>query len=348
MSSRIYRNVKGTVALLADGNRQTINLDNRVQSGRLVATIAGILTVAGAPAGAVRNRGLLSSAIQLSVVENGRDTFGLARARVLRAIAERMAGQALPATALPASGALPIGVYPLRETFEIAFNNRLAVDPWETAYMEADPGSFFSVDALMTNNAIACLVAVGGATVTLTGVTVTIEQVADPARGTLPLFTPNYREQVQTVAGANPADLFYIKSRSRLRSLIFAPEAQTADGGVVEAPDVITALRLIGDDGRNIIGPTQTPWLSLVNDEASNTGGLINPAYLFVNFQDNGRLTSTIVPSREYPNFRAEFADQLSALGVTSRIVCGITELTRTPPLNGYATVAPELPAWLA
>src|SRR5690606_28772319 len=107
--------------------------------------------------------------------------------------------------------------------------------------------------------------------------------------------------------------------------------------------------RLIGDDGRNVIGPTQTPWAALNRQQAAVIGGEIATDAVMTNFQKAGRLSNTIVPESQFPNFRYELADDVSGTAGQSRVRATIFELTRPAPVNGYDVVAtPEqLPAFL-
>jgi hypothetical protein len=333
------------------GVRDHVTLDNRQRTVRLLVTIAAVLTVAGAPAGAVRNGGMLSNCVQFAVNENGEDTWGVVDGFLVRALAEFRSAQPLGGTFLPASGALPIAAYTLRETFPIDFADPRCIDPMETAFMEQDPSSFFQLDMLVNANAENTLVApAGGSTVTLGPVTLTVTQdFATGAAGSYPLFKPRVREISQVVAGVNPADILYVKTNARLRALTVGAIATAADGGSLIVSDVMNALRLIGDSANgNVIGPNQMNYADLVNFQRAVAGGNVSNlnAFLTSYFADNGRLGNTIVPVAQFPNFRYEFNDQPSASGST-RIVALMEELVRKAPVNGYATVAPELPAWL-
>lgn len=354
---RQTRSYKGSAALsmLTAGNRESVILDNRQRTAKLIVTIRGRLTVAGFAAGAVRNGGRLSAAIQHAVNENGEDTWGIADAYMIRALAEFLAAQPLGGVTLPASAALPIGVYPLEETYAINFADPRAVDPAETYFKEADPSSFFQLDTLILPNAIATLVAPGGlgATFTLDQLSVEVEQVfATGAAGTEPVFKPRTRQLRQPITGTNPADIMYIKTAARLRSLTCAAEViVAADGGRLIVGDAILALRLIGDAANaNVIGPNQSFYDALVESQRQIAGGDVTAlgAFFTAYFADNGRLANTIVPQSQFPNFRYEFSDRLSLLAVGSNAaVVLVEELLRKAPVNGYPTVSPELPDWL-
>jgi len=355
MSSRFYGNPKGSVSLTPGRGFQGVNLDNRVKTRALRVTVSGGLDVSGAITGQVRNRGLASAGLQFQMTENGNVTYGLARMRILRALAEAGAAQSLYANSNVTtplgggSGTLAVGQHAFREVFDIAFADPRSLNPMETAYMEATPNSFLTANFQAVSAFIACLVDVGAADVELTSLEVSVEQMADSASSQLPFFKPWYQESELPVNGVAANLPLYIKTRSRVRSVMFAPEVVMADGGVVEAPDVITALRLIGDGGANIIGANQQDWRSLVAGQAASQGGQVSAAYFLANFQEGGWLSRTILPEREYPNFRAEMATALSAILGSNSVVIAVNELTRTPPnASGYATVCPpqELPAW--
>lgn len=351
---RLIRRNKGTRPVLNNAERASVVLDNKVRNHRLIITVEGRLTVAGAAAGAVRNGGRLSAALAHALNENGEDTFGPIRGKMLRQLSEFDAGQPLGGVTLPSSSSLPIGTYPLSETYEMAFADRRLINPAEAAYMEADPNSFFQLDTWVPDGpqGFANLVAPAmGATVTLSNLTVTVEQVFAPLAGvsTLPIWKARYRELSQIVAGANPQELFYVKTESRLRRLIISQEKTiTADGGTVAVDDIINALRLIGD-GADVIGPNQSPFAALLESQRQVSGGDVTfeGATFLSDFADDGRLSNTIIPRVQFPNFRYEANVQPSVtLGAgTSRLRVGIIEYTR--PVGGqYPVVQPELPDW--
>lgn len=347
MSARAYQNVKGQTTLTPNGARGRIQLDNRVQTNALGVRIRTTLTVAGATTGNIRADGRPTNALRFAIAENGTDTIGEMSMRAARLISEKLAGQAYP-FARPAGPTLTVGTHEFEEYFVLNFSNPLGVDPFETAYKESDPSSFFTFEPLAIQALVDSVVDIGAGTVTAS-VIVEVEQMADPARVSLPWFKPRQREIVQQVTGTNPADIFNIRTRQRLSGILLMQEAQLATGGIVPVSDALAALRLIGDDGRNIIGPSQTAWDNLVAQEAARAGGELTDDAVYFNFQRSGRLSYTIVPEREYPNFRFELSDAVSATGTVTRVRAIVCEYTRTPPQNGYATVAPpeQLPAFL-
>lgn len=351
---RLIRSNKGTVSVPLTGARASVQLDNRKRTDRLIITIAATLTVAGAVAGAVRNGGRLSALLSHAVNENGEDTYGPSRAYMLRQLAEYDAMSPLAATTLPASANLPIAVYPLYEQYEIGFASRRIVGPSETAFMERDPNSYLYLDTFLTPgfNAANTLVAPAGATLTLSGITVTVEQVyADLGGAAYPFFKPRLREQLQTVSGTNPSEMINVRTQQRLRRVALASEhVVAADGGVIITDDVILATRLIGDGGFNVIGPNQSNWTNLVQSQRAVAGGdsTYEGTAFISDFADHGRLANTIFPFYQAPNFRYEASVQVSpSSGAgTSRTVQVIEELTRPEASNGWAVVSSELPEW--
>lgn len=356
--SRLVRNLKGTATLaVADGaTRYPVILDNRVRTSKLIVRVRGTFNQTVAVGGAVRNGGDIAAVVQHALNANGEDVFGVARGSMLRFRAAMRAGQSIAVSTLPQSTALPVAAYPLESVYEINFADPTLIAPQETAFMESDPTSFLQLDSILNANAVASLCGAGG-TQTLTGVTVQVEQVAAPAAGnSLPIFRPRYRELSQVVAGANPQDIMFIKTAQRLAEIIVSQEMTLADGGTVATQGIINSLRLIGDGvNANLIGPNLSPFASLFQSQKSRSGGNLSGytgvtavnSRFGLNLAEDGRLAATIVPARQYPNFRIEADDQPDAGGTTSRIVVGITELIRPQEENGWPVVTPDLPGWL-
>lgn len=352
---RLIHANKGTVAVPLTGQRASVVLDQRKRTDHILVTLRATVTVAGAPAGAVRNGGRISPILTHAINENGEDTYGPARAWLLRQLAEFGAMQPLALTPLPASGALPVATYEIYEQYTINFGSRRLVGPSETAFMERDPSSFWQLDTFVSPgiNAVNTLVEpAGGSTVTIDALTVTAEQIyAELAGASFPIYKPRLREQVTTVVGTNPQQILYQKSQQRLRALVIGTEVTvTADGGMVIVDDTITALRLIGDGGFNVIGPNQSAWDDLVESQRRIAGGDVAFAggSFTRDFADDGRLANTIFPEFQAPNFRYEAAIQPSAIVGTNNVVQLIEELTRPSAANGWAVVSPELPEWAA
>jgi hypothetical protein len=362
-STRFQRVPKGSMQLVPGiETRSRVQLTNRVQTAAILFRLAYTLTVAGAVANVTRRTsGRLSDAILLTPInENGTDMVGEIGMRDFRLMGEAEAGQAFPAELLPAgANAVVDGVYNCVEYVQVNFADPRNVGPSETNYMEADPNSPVWSEARFaagTATLLATLVnSTGAAVLTLSNVSIEVEQFLDSAATKLPLFTKRIRYIASDViVGANPEAIYRLPTRQRVASLLF--RQQDIGVGYFPLNLAFNALRLIGDDGRNVIGPTQARWESLVDGQAANQGGeIVRDAY-FHDFATFGRMSGTPIPDREYPNFRAEVNQDTGGATGTARGLITITELIARAPVNGYATVMPrvladgqpnpEFPSW--
>jgi hypothetical protein len=347
---------KGTIPVPLNGTDALVQLDNRKRTDGVFVTVRAQIQVLGAPAGAVRNGGRISPILSHSMNENGEDTWGPARAWMIRQISESESAAPLAVTPLPASGALPIGVYDVYEQYFIPFASRQLVEPSETAFMERDPQSNLYLRTFITTgrNAITTLVApAGGSTVQINSLTVNVKQLyADLSGAKLPVYKPRLRENSEPVVGTNPQQLVFLRSQQRLRRTAIGQELTlTADGGTVIVDDIILATRMIGDGGFNVIGPNQSSFEDLVEAQRFNSGGdsTFAGSCLVTNFAPLGRLKDTIFPAYQATNFRHEASVRLSPTGAgTSLIITELEELTR-PDANGeWLVVDPVLPEWAA
>jgi hypothetical protein len=348
MSTRYQRTPRITLSLTpGDTERVQGQLVNRVQSVALEVTVEGVVTAAAADLTRIAD-GRITNALQLVPInENGTDMVGECAARQFRLLSEYEADQAYRATLPAATYSALTGTVAIRETFRVNFGNPKSLDPFEFSYMEADPNvPLYFMARFNTANPLAALFDVTAGTASLGTVTISVRQVFDPARTKLPLFTTRFRTIVaQTINGANSDDLFRLPTRQRVAALVFSQDALSADTGA-RIPDsgYVNALRLIGDDGRNVIGPAQEAWDDLVDSQSIEAGGEIAEDTYVHNFQVYGRGSYTIVPEREYPNFRAEVDDDASGgTGTSPRLVIMIKELIARAPVNGYATVMPRM-----
>lgn len=348
MSTRYQRTQRITLTL-APGNTERVQgqLVNRVQNVALEVTISGTVTATAADLTRVAD-GRISNALSLVPInENGTDMVGECAARQFRLLSEHEADQPYRATLPNASYSAFTGSIPIRETFRVNFGNPKSLDPFEFSYMEADPNvPLYFMARFNTATPLNALFDVTAGSATLGNVTISVRQVFDPARTKLPLFTPRFRTiAAQTIVGANADDLFRLPTRQRVAALVFSQDGiSPATGARVPYSGYVNALRLIGDDGRNIIGPAQEAWADLVDAQAVEAGGEIADDTYVHNFQTYGRGSYTIVPEREYPNFRAEVDDNASgAAGTSPRLVIMIKELIARAPVNGYATVMPRM-----
>jgi hypothetical protein len=349
MSTRLQRTPKGTLTLVPGStDEEEVQLVNRVQNLALEVTVEAeveFVEDGGVVLGARIGDGRLTDQLLMTPIEeNGTDMIGECPGTAFRMLSEHEAGQSFPVT-LGAAAPAAAGTTTIREIFRVNFAQPTGVDPFELSYMEADPNSPLFFKARFANvNPVAGLYDMTTGTAVLGNVTITVRQVFDPARTKLPLFTPRIRNIAQqTILGANTEELYQLRTRQRVAALIFMQSAIPA--GQIRVPDAgyVNQLRLIGDDGRNIIGPGQIAWDDLNEMQAADQGGDITTSCYIHDFQKAGRLSYTIVPEREYPNFRAE-VDQDPAGGAngTPQLAIVIKELITRAPVNGYATVLPR------
>jgi hypothetical protein len=348
MSTRYQRTPRINLSLVPGSTeRAQGQLVNRVQNVALEVTVEGVVTATAADLVRVAD-GRITNALQLVPInENGTDMVGECAARQFRLLSEAEAAQPYRATLPAATYTGLTGTVAIRETFRVNFGDPKSLDPFEFSYMEADPNvPLYFMARFNTATPLAALFDVNAGSATLGTVTISVRQVFDPARTKLPLFTPRFRTiAAQSIVGANSDDLFRLPTRQRVAALVFSQDGVSPDTGArVPYSGYVNALRLIGDDGRNIIGPAQEAWDDLVDGQSVEYGGEIADDTYVHNFQTYGRGSYTIVPEREYPNFRAEVDDDASgAAGTSPRLVIMIKELIARAPVNGYATVMPRL-----
>lgn len=349
MSRNQYLALKGTTPDMNTfaplGTRIPIKLDNRMQNVRLRVRLNANLRTTVNPT-AIRNRGLLSAALQFAVNENGVDTYGIAEGKALRFKSDAEAGQPTPATPVSAAMIAAPGTYPIEDVFYINFANPLSVRMRETNFMELDPSQTLQLDCVLKPGAVGFVVT--GGTAFLENVFVRVEQDATPDERGLPLFKPKYREISDVVAGANAEFIQYIRSSLKLRGLIVMQEANV----VGEVADIINSLTLVGDGGKVVIGPAFVPWADLIDEQTTHFGGdvIANESALFLDFQRHGRLSDVLDPSRQFVNFRlVSNVQPTAAAGAgTSRIRLGLLELDRPAAQTGWKAVEDEsaLPDW--
>lgn len=336
-------------AALLDGQQTQIDLTTAVQNKRFHCTLTGDLTVTVASvAPFIVNRGSLWAAIdEIAIAEGGFKTWQQCSGRMLRFLTGCMASDLLPATRLTAAQAVVAATYGLLEEAVFNFANPLSMAPRETNYMELNSQQTFQVK--LTRNALGVftiLAAGGGAAGTLTNVFCRVQQDYAVAENTLPYLRPEFTFQQVPVNGATAALRMLLQTQDRVRGIVIQ---QDTDRG--EQSDIINSLRLRGDNGVDIIGPDQILFADLVRQQPLKFAGVDagTPGYLFIDFQEWGRLSSVLYPNVQTTNLRFEFNCQPSVVaGATnSRINVGILSYTRPAPKVGKNVVTPELPAFL-
>jgi hypothetical protein len=278
----------------------------------------------------------------IKVVAGGEEVVNM-DGRSLRALAEAFAPSILSATRLAGTG---VANSALAEAARLSFGTTLGAmsnanaTPMATAFREKNPGKKLQLTAQLRADGGAGGLMTGG-TVVITAPTISGEQILDDLTAGAPDFIPFIRQDVITVAAANPLFTYLIQSPNYLRGILIQ---QDTDQG--EVGDIVTSLAM-RMAGRDIIGPAQVAWDNMVRDQENDFGGAVyttgvsygQSAYLYLNFVEGGRL-SNIIPGNA-TNLRFEFNFQPSAqVGVTvSRLRITFYELARTPGL-----VRPSLP----
>lgn len=300
----------------AAGRRVSSRLLNGVQGHAVQLDISGTLTIAGADAASIRNRGSLWAAVdEVGIVENGSDSASV-WGPVLRALSEEAAPSALSSVRLTAKAQ---AAYSLKESARIYFAHPYALQPRETAYMERDTRQVLEAFVRLAASGGGDKIAKAGAggTVTLSNVQVDVTHIYDGFETQHPYFIPHIIQSVEPVAGANARLAHYIKTPNMLRSIMVS-QVDSIDG---EVSDVINTLRLRGDAVDWI---DTVKWANLVQGTEFDFGGASGwasgAAHLGINFQKFGRLASVMNPGQD-TNLRLELDVQPSATGSGSSSV---------------------------
>lgn len=326
MAYRLTRNKRGAIAPVA-GERQFSKLVNGVQGHYVDVVVRATVAISVANATAVLNRGSAWSLFdEVGIEENGTDRM-IMHGRVLRFLSEMAAPSALSATRLTSPN---IGTYNLEESARIYFAHPFAANPRETAFREHDQRQDLRAFAKLSSNAAAALLTVGGATVAVTAVSISITHGYDKDERDLPYFIPRIYQQVVQVTGTNAQLPEYIRTNNALRALVVSQETTT----VGEVGDVINALALKSDT-RDIVGPNPVKLAELAYASEFDFGGAVvstNKAHVGFNFQQWGRLAYLLTPGQDV-NLRFEFDVQASASAGTSQIRITRVELEADPTL---------------
>lgn len=322
------------------GQRQSNRLLGQGQSAFLTIVVTGLLSITVAAATSIQNRGSIMAAFdEMGIVENGRDRQFI-DPRILRYIAEVAAPSAVTAVRLAGTG---VANTQLRETFRVYFAHPFSLNPRETNFLVRDPSVDFSFFHKLNgvNNGVAKIVTAGAATVTLTGVSVKVQQTMDEFEGARPSFLPTIRMVTQKVTGADSALDIFLRPNNYLRALVVQ---QDSDKG--EVSDIINAIQLHGDR-REVYGPEMHDWSLLKQAEEADWGGntLGTLAYLYINFQEGGRLVNVWNPAQD-SNLRLTVNCQPSVTGgvTVSTIRVAMLELERDASavdLAGVPLVSP-------
>lgn len=329
-------------SILPIGQRNYSNMISGVRTHQLRFRIRATATLAGGPATAIRNAGSLWALIDnVGIEENGEDRVNI-DGRFLRQLSQMVAARPLSATRLAtyANGAVT-----LEESAVLPLAWPLAVTPVETAFVERAPKQQTRVFVVANaTTGTTTLLATTAGTVTISNLTVQVEQVFDDV-AMKPLFIPTIRRQSDAVPSANPNQLVYLKSDKWIRALILRQ-----DSTVGEVDDIVSALALRGDF-RDYIGPGLVDFEDLVRSQEAIFGGDLSAAgidatavapvqpdrnvYLGLNFQENGRLSNILNPNTDL-NLRwvLNATPSVTAGATTSRVDTLIYELERIPGIT--------------
>lgn len=298
--------------------RQYSDLLNGTRTRYVDLLIEADYTIATAAASAILNRGSLLAAIdRIGLDENGNDQVNY-DARTAGFITQMCSQSTVPSVRLSSTGA---GTTHLVELVRMYFAYPYSIQPLDTAFREKDPTRKMRVFAILNASAAAKIAtAGGGGTVTLGTVTITVTQQHDRYLAAPPLFRPYVRQWTDAIASANSDFRSDISFARFMRALVI----QQDSSGVGEVNDIINSLAIRGD-ARDIIGPKQASWASLVHAESAEFGGDVysatNYAYLGVNFSPLGRLNGMLNPAQD-TNLRVELNVQPSVTaGAGSSII---------------------------
>ena len=312
------------------GQRKTSDLINGVHSFAVDLVMECDVAVAGAPLTAIRNRGSICAMFdEVGIIENGTDRIVM-RGNVARAITEQAAPSPLSADRLTSTA---VGNTHLEELVRVYFAHPLAVRPEETSFVEHDPRQTFQVFVKLASDGGAKSLAdvPGGATLTITNLTVRVAHIYDGQLTVAPYFLPRIVQQVENVAGVNAALRSSLKGDNLIRALILSPEDST-DG---EASDILNALVLRGDR-LDVVGPQARPLEDMIAASELEFGGAsgwqVGDAHLGMNFQRLGRLNQCLNPNQD-TNLRLELDVQPGAGAGDSLIRVTRIELVYDPAL---------------
>lgn len=343
-------------ANMSPGVDATVRLLNGVRTGFIVMEGTCTVTIAVATATGTLNDGSLWALFTKCIFyENGnfvvqRDARSMARMTELLGYA--------PTSAIRMGPTLTAGAYKLRDHLIIPFAWPLAVNPWDTPFVAIDQNApntvglqlnttaWTGAGTVTANNVLVTPGASGTAAVT--ALTINIVQEFDTDLGLLPTFRPFMQDLVSPpITAAITDQIFYIDFPDVLRSLMIQQ-----DTSVGEVGDILTSYQLRTDttniDGNggdlNFIDRVQqmVRWFGGAISAArisQSANPLVNPAYLFRNFQSSGRISNVLVRSQIGANVALWLTGQNSASGAanTSIIRAGMDRLQKVPGVTNPA-----------
>lgn len=296
----------------------------------LTYRFSATLTIAAAPVTSIRNAGsLLSQFTELGLNENGEDVVRF-DPRLAGIISQANAARVVSSTRLTSTA---VGVTNLVETVRVPLANPRAVNPAETAFVARDPRAALQAFVTHVPN-IGAIVDAGGATVTITNVTATLEQQYDDETGEFPpILRPFYQELIQPVQNAANNVPFYIRTTRYLRAVVIQQ-----DTNVGEVGDALTGLIFRGDR-RVYIGPNAIAYNGLQREQEFELAGeVLRSGYLYIDLQRSGRLSNVINPNTD-TNLRFELnqVPSVTAGATSTNIRIGLLGLEVIPGVTAGA-----------
>lgn len=343
MSLRQQLTGRGTMQVAtAGGLRSQIRLLNSKRTLRLNITVRATVNVTTL-ATAVINKGSAAALLRLYVNENGRD-----RVNVDARVASHLS--ACYAAGQPTNirqTAVAVASYNIVEHIVLHFSPRQSVVPSETCFSESGGGAPLFLESDAYANGFARLFTGGAGSITALSVECEQEYV-DEASVNAPFFITTMREQVENITSANTAYPVMLRTAHRLRGFVLT---QDTDSG--EVSDILTTVALRSDT-RDIIGPNPVTYDNFAQYmESEQAGAVYFPmgaadttrarSHVFVNFQQEGRLSRVLYPARDYTNLRLELGTAVSA-GANPKLRITYIELERPDPVDGRIVVNPFLP----
>lgn len=344
MSLRTKLTSRGTMQVAtAGGLRSQLRLLNNKRTLRLNITVRATVSVTTL-ATAVLNKGNAAALLRLYVNENGKDRIAVDG----RVASHMTACYAANTPTNSRQNAVAVASYNLVERIVLHFSPRQAVVPSETCFAESSPTAPLYLEAEAYANGFSRLFTGGAGSITALSVECEQEFV-DESDAPTPFFITTMREQVENVSGTNAAYPIFVRTANKLRGVIIS---QDSDAG--EVSDILTTIALRADNG-DVIGPNPVTYDNFAQyAENEFAGQVYNPAdaqrarsHVFVNFQQEGRLSRVIDPYRDFTNLRFEFGTATSA-SPNGKVRLTYIELERPMPVDGRVIVTATLPKELA
>jgi hypothetical protein len=335
---------RGTMTVApAGGLRSQLRLLNNKRTIRLYITVRATVQVTTL-ATSLRNKGNAAALLRLYVNENGKDRMTLDG----RVASHLTACYAANTPTNTRQSALTVATYNLVERIVVHFSPRQAVVPSETCFAETSPTAPLFLEAEAYANGFARLF--GGGAGSVSSLTVECEQeFVDEADAPLPFFVTTYREQIENVSGVNSAYPIFIRSANKLRGIVISQDSDTG-----EVSDILSTIALRADNG-DIIGPNPVTYDNFAQMMENEMAGQVytpsdaqrSRSHVFINFQQEGRLSRLVDPYRDFTNLRLEFGTTTST-ETNPKVRITYIEMERPQPVDGRVLVTPLLPAAIA